>query len=38
MTPEQKKNNARLGWILASIAIVIFFGFILKSVLLSAPR
>ncbi len=35
MTPEQKKNNARLGWILATIAIAIFLGFILKNVLLS---
>jgi len=31
-TPEQKKNNLRLGLILASIAVVIFIGFIAKSV------
>ncbi len=31
MTPEQKKSNARLALILASIAIVFFIGFIAKS-------
>jgi len=31
-TPEQKKSNLRLGLILASIAVVIFIGFIAKSV------
>jgi len=36
MTPEQKKNNVRLGLILASIAVVIFLGFIARSVLLGA--
>jgi hypothetical protein len=35
MTPEQKKNNLRLGLILASIAVVIFVGFIAKYILLS---
>lgn len=30
MTPEQKKNNLRLGLILASIAIVFFLGFMAK--------
>jgi hypothetical protein len=34
MTPEQKKSNLRLGLILASIAVVIFIGFIVKSALL----
>jgi len=34
MTPEQKKNNARLGLILGSIAVVIFIGFIAKSALI----
>ena len=35
MTPEeQRKSNLRLGLILASIAVVIFVGFILKSALL----
>ena len=33
MTPEQKKQNARLAWILASIAIVLFVGFIAKAAL-----
>lgn len=32
-TPEQKKNNVRLGLILASIALVFFIGFMAKSVL-----
>lgn len=34
MTPEQKKNNLRLGLILASIAIVFFLGFMAKLVFL----
>ena len=34
-TPEQKKNNLRLGLILASIAVAIFVGFIVKSALLA---
>jgi hypothetical protein len=34
MTPEQKKNNRRMGWMLASIAVVIFVGFLAKSILL----
>ena len=33
MTPEQKKRNARLAWILASIALVLFVGFIAKAAL-----
>jgi hypothetical protein len=33
-TPEQKKSNLRLGLILASIAVVIFVGFIVKSAVL----
>jgi hypothetical protein len=34
MTPEERrKSNLRLGLILASIAVVIFVGFILKSAL-----
>ena len=36
MTPEQKKNNLRLGLILASIALAIFVGFIVKSALLAS--
>jgi len=35
MTPEQKKQNLRLGLILASVAVVFFFGFMLKIVLLT---
>lgn len=31
MTPEQKKSNVRLGLILASVAIALFVGFIVKS-------
>ena len=37
MTPEQneqRKRNLRLGLILGSIAVVIFVGFIAKSVLI----
>jgi hypothetical protein len=34
MTPEQKKNNVRLGLILASVALVFFAGFMVKIVLL----
>lgn len=34
MTPEQKKNNVRLGLTLASIAVVIFVGFMIKSAVL----
>jgi hypothetical protein len=35
MTPEQKKNNRRMGLILASIAILFFVGFIVRGVILS---
>jgi hypothetical protein len=35
MTPQQKKNNLRLGLILGSIAAVIFIGFVVKNILLS---
>ena len=35
MTPEQKKNNLRLGLILASVAIVFFLGFMAKLVFLA---
>ena len=31
MTPEQKKNNLRLGLILASVALALFLGFMAKS-------
>lgn len=36
MTPEQKKSNARMGLILASIAVAFFIGFMVKMVLLSS--
>ncbi|MCE2666248.1 MAG: cytochrome oxidase small assembly protein [Burkholderiales bacterium] len=35
-TPEQKKSNARLGLILASVALVFFVGFLAKMILLTA--
>ncbi len=34
MTPDQKKNNRRMALTLASIAVVIFIGFMVKSALL----
>jgi hypothetical protein len=34
MSPEQKKSNRRLALIVASIAVVLFIGFITKSALL----
>jgi hypothetical protein len=34
MTPEQKKANARMGLILASIAVLFFVGFMARMVLL----
>jgi hypothetical protein len=33
MTPEQRKSNARLALILASVAVALFVGFIVKSAL-----
>jgi len=33
MTPEQKKQNQRLALILASIAVVLFIGFVAKAAL-----
>jgi hypothetical protein len=33
MTPQQKKHNLRLALILASIAVVLFVGFIGKAAL-----
>jgi hypothetical protein len=35
MTPDQKKNNLKLGLILGSIALVFFVGFMAKMILLS---
>jgi hypothetical protein len=34
MTPEQKRNNRRMGLLLASIALVFFLGFMARMVLL----
>jgi hypothetical protein len=31
MNPDQRKHNVRLGLILASIAVALFVGFIVKS-------
>jgi hypothetical protein len=31
MTPQQKKSNLRLGLILASVALALFVGFMVKS-------
>lgn len=36
MTPEQKKANMRLALILASIAVVLFIGFMIKGAYLGA--
>jgi uncharacterized membrane protein (DUF485 family) len=33
-TDEQKKQNRRLGWILASVVLVFFVGFMAKLVFL----
>ena len=33
MSPEQKRNNLRLGLILASVALVFFLGFVGKLVI-----
>ena len=33
MTPEQKKNNRRLGLILATVALVFFVGFMARPML-----
>jgi hypothetical protein len=33
---EQKKSNARLGLILASVAVVFFVGFLVKMILLTS--
>ncbi|CAN5862775.1 hypothetical protein BH11PSE13_BH11PSE13_13020 [soil metagenome] len=32
VTPEQKKNNRRMGLTLASIAVLFFIGFIVRMV------
>jgi flagellar biosynthesis protein FliR len=33
-TPEQKKNNRRLGLILASVALLFFLGFMARMILI----
>ena len=35
MTPEQSKNNRRLAWILASVVLVFFLGFMGRMVLVN---
>ena len=35
MTPEQRKANLRLALVLASVALVFFFGFIARHVFLA---
>jgi hypothetical protein len=35
-SPEQKKSNARLGLILASVAAAFFVGFLVKMLLLTS--
>jgi hypothetical protein len=32
MTPEQRKNNRRMGLTLASIAVMFFIGFIVRMI------
>jgi hypothetical protein len=34
LTPEQKKSNLRLGLILATVAVALFVGFMVKSAFL----
>ncbi len=36
MTPEQEKSNRRLGWILGSVALIFFVGFMVRLVLLGS--
>jgi hypothetical protein len=31
ISPEQQRSNARLAWLLGSIAVLLFVGFIVKS-------
>ena len=35
-TPEQRKRNTRMGWILASVAVAFFAGFMARVILLSS--
>jgi hypothetical protein len=36
VTPEQRKRNARLGLILASVALAFFAGFMVRVILLTS--
>jgi hypothetical protein len=36
MTPEQKRSNVRLGLVLASIALALLVGFVVKAMLFGA--
>jgi hypothetical protein len=35
-SPEQKKSNARVGLILASVAVAFFLGFMVKMIVLTS--
>jgi hypothetical protein len=37
-TPDQKKNNLRLGLVLGSVAIVFFVGFMVRMIFFSAAK
>ncbi len=32
MTEDQRKRNARLGWILAAVAVALYVGFFLRRI------
>ncbi len=38
LTPEQKKNNLRLGLILGSIALIFFVGFMVRLTFFGAAK
>ncbi len=38
LTPEQSKNNLRLGLILGSIAVIFFVGFMVRLVFFGAAK
>jgi hypothetical protein len=38
LTPEQKKNNLRLGLILGSIALIFFIGFMVRLMFFGAAK
>jgi hypothetical protein len=38
LTPEQKKNNLRLGLILGSIALIFFVGFMVRLMFFGAAK